>query len=116
MKNWNKHITIGMFFLVSGKMFDHSQTFMVFLFLIIGLLFTAYGLYIFFRDKKNKTQIQTNPSITKKNGLLAFGGFCIVLGITSDSSNFIPAIYKYASGILFIFISLVYSPSKIDKT
>ena len=115
-KNWNKYLTIGMFFLVSGKFFDYEQTLLLWVFLIIGLSFSSYGLYIFFRDKKNPSLKKPAQNFSKKSMQIAFGIFCVVLGMTTDSSNFIPAIFKYLIGAFFIFLGLFYSKNDIDKS
>tara|TARA_R110000868_G_C10766932_1_gene754381 strand:- start:246 stop:566 length:321 start_codon:yes stop_codon:yes gene_type:complete len=105
-----------MLFLVSGKLFDTTQTLLIYLFLIIGASFAFYGLYMFFRDKKKSKPIQTTSNYSKKSMLIAFGGFCIILGLTSDSSNSIPAIYKYLSGTIFIIVGVFFTHNEKDKT
>ncbi len=110
MKNWNKYIIIGILFLTSVKSIDNII--LGFSILIIGLSFASYGLVIFFRDKKNGRANKTFEPFNKKQTFILLGLFSIILGFSSDSTNYISASLKYGIGILFILIGLFY-PKKM---
>lgn len=52
MKNWNWYLTVGLVVLVSNKLIDYSKIILKWSILVIGICISSYGLYLFFRKKK----------------------------------------------------------------
>lgn len=51
----------------------------------------------------------------KKSGIIIFGIICIVLGLNTDGSNFIPSFFKYIIGACFVLYSLIFVKKNIDE-
>lgn len=53
--------------------------------------------------------------MSKKSYIIIFGIICIILGLGTDFSNFIPAIFKYIVGIGFILYALFFIKKSNDN-